>query len=238
MDISWWSWIKTRYLKKDTEGLLMAAQDQALPTRNYKVNIMKEGGTVKCRMCGERDETIMHILSECSKLAQTEYKKRHDKVATLLHWELCKRLGFHQSEKWYDHKPEPVLENEESKLLWDFNIRTDKVIEARRPDIVLIEKKKRVVSVVDVAIPGDFRVVDKETEKVIKYQNLALELNRMWQCKTRVIPIVVGVLGTKSKLSEWLSMLEIQEERRHGLVQQVALLGSAHILRKILSIPV
>ena len=34
-----------------------------------------------CRLCGDRDETINHIISECSKLAQKEYKARHDWVA-------------------------------------------------------------------------------------------------------------------------------------------------------------
>jgi len=51
-----WKWLKSGWLKKETEGLLLAAQDQALPTRNYKVAIMKEQGSKKCRMCNARDE--------------------------------------------------------------------------------------------------------------------------------------------------------------------------------------
>ena len=70
LEVSSWDWLKRGWMKKETEGMLMAAQDQALPTRNYKVRVMKEQGSSKCRMCGQRDETIMHILSECEKLAQ------------------------------------------------------------------------------------------------------------------------------------------------------------------------
>ena len=53
----------------------------------------KQQGSKKCRMYNERDETVMHILSESSKLAQTEYKKRHEKAVTMVHWELCSKYG-------------------------------------------------------------------------------------------------------------------------------------------------
>ena len=153
-------------------------------------------------MCDERVETVMHILSECLKLAQNEYKKRHDKVATMVHWELCKQHSFPHSKNWYDHRAEDVLENDDVKLLWDFNIRTDRVIEARRPDIVLIDKKNKEAFVVDVAIPGDFRVKDKELEKVEKYQDLVIEVQRMWDTKAKVIPIVIGTLGAENNLTD------------------------------------
>ena len=87
-----YKWIKNGYMKKETEGLITAAQDQALPTRWRKVNIEKQAGTSLCRMCNERDETIFHILSECSKIAQTEYKKRHDKVAQLVSLEPVQKI--------------------------------------------------------------------------------------------------------------------------------------------------
>ena len=62
-------------MKKETGGLITAAQDQALPTRLRKVNIEKQSGTAKYRMCNERDGRIFHILSECSKVAQSDYRK-------------------------------------------------------------------------------------------------------------------------------------------------------------------
>ena len=82
----------------------------------------------KCRLCGDRDETINHIISECSKLAQKENKTRHDWVGKGIHWEMCKKLKFDHTNKWYMHNPEPVLENNIHKLLWDFDIHTDHLI--------------------------------------------------------------------------------------------------------------
>ena len=97
----------------------------------------------KCRLCGDRGETINHIISECSKLAQKEYKARHDWVGKVIHWEMCKKFKFDLTKKWYMHNPAPVLENTTHKLLWDFNIQTDHLIPARRPDLIIINKRKK-----------------------------------------------------------------------------------------------
>ena len=84
-------WLKIGKMKKETEGLLIAAQDQALRTNVIKTRIDKSHEDSKCRMCKEADETVTHIICQCRKLAQKEYKRRHDKVARALHWELCKK---------------------------------------------------------------------------------------------------------------------------------------------------
>jgi hypothetical protein len=112
-----WNWLKLGTLKKETEGMIFAAQDQALPTRNRKYRIEKTGESPMCRMCMEREKTTMHILSECPKLAQSEYKKRHDKVGTMIHWRLCQKHGLEHTTNWYDHRAPPVIENAEVKIL-------------------------------------------------------------------------------------------------------------------------
>ena len=57
----------------------------------------------KCRPCSDRDETINHITSESSKLAQKEYKTRHDWVGNVIHWEMCKKFKFEHSKFKLDH---------------------------------------------------------------------------------------------------------------------------------------
>ena len=93
-------------------------------------------------MCGNASESVTHITSAWQKLAQTQYKQRHDKVGKKIHWLLSKKYNLECTDKWYQHSPEPVAENEEVKILWDFMIQTDRVIEHRRPDIVVVEKKR------------------------------------------------------------------------------------------------
>ena len=90
--------------------------------------------------------------------------------------------GFERASKWYEQKPEGVLENENCKLLWDFTIQCDRMVEARRPDIVFVDKKKkREIKILDVAVPSDGRVKDKELEKIEKYQLLKEEVGRIWE---------------------------------------------------------
>ena len=89
-------------------------------------------------MCGERDETVAHSLAECKMLAQCQHKNwRRDKVAQSLRWKICKKYGLPVSEKWYDHRIETVMENEEVTVMWDMKIQTDKDSKHCRPDIVI-----------------------------------------------------------------------------------------------------
>ena len=157
-----WQWLKRGSLKRETESLLVAVQDQALRTNYRKAKVEKQPVPPLCRMCQKKEETITHLLSECSKMAQSEYKERHDRIAAAVHLGLAKKYGLPHAEKWYDHKAEAASENEDVKLLWDFSIQTDKVIHARRPDIVIVKKKDKECMIIDVAVPVDSRTWSKE----------------------------------------------------------------------------
>ena len=68
-------------------------------------------------MCGERDESITHLIAECKKLSQKEYKQGHDNIARIVHLELCQKLGFVGEVKCYNHKPASAVENDRVKIL-------------------------------------------------------------------------------------------------------------------------
>ena len=74
------------------------------------------------------------------------------------------------------HNPTPVLENDTHKLLLDFDVQTDHLISARRADLIIINKKKRICKIVNFAVPADHRIKLKECEKKDKYLDLAREL--------------------------------------------------------------
>ena len=137
-----WTWLRKGNFKRETESLQIAAQDSAIRTNHIKARIDKTKKNSKCRLCGDRDETITHIISECSKLAQKEYKVTHDWVGKVIHREMCKKLKFDDTNKWYMHNSAPVLENNTHKLLWVFNIQTDHLIPARSLDLIIINKKR------------------------------------------------------------------------------------------------
>ena len=205
-----WTWLRKGNLKRETESLLIAAQDNAIRTNNIKARIDKTQPNSKCRLCGDRDETINHIISKRSKLAQKEYKGRHDWVGKVIHWEMCRKFQFDHTNKWYMHNPAPVLENGTHKLLWDFNIQTDLQIPARRPDLIIINKRKRICKIFDFAVPANHRINLKEREKKDKYLDLARELKKLWNMKVTIVPIMIGAFGTVTKgLLKGLEDLEV-----------------------------
>ena len=199
-DLSW-KWLVQSDLKVQTEATICAAQEQVLRTNYTKNKIDKTSENPLCRMCGERGETVQHIICECKKLAQREYKRRHDTVAKLVHWKLCEKHNLERKEKWYEHCPEGAVKDDNVKLIWDINIQCDNVIEARRPGLILVDKKAKSYVIIGVAIPGDCRIHEKEIEKIGKYQKLKRELKRLWSLKkVEVVPVVVEALGCISNV--------------------------------------
>ena len=195
----------------------MAAQNQSIRTNLVKAKTDKSQGDSVFRACRKVDESIDHLVSGCSKLAQKEYKRRHDNLGKIVHWKLDRKCNFEARDKWYEHKPESVLENEDYKILWDFSIQTD-VIKARRPDLVVVDKKERSYEITDFAVPGDSRLEEKERD-----------------VKVKIIPLVVGSLGaTPKQFGNRLKQIGITA--RTAQVQKTVLLGTANILRKVLEI--
>ena len=221
-------------LKVQTEATICAAQEQALRTNYTKNKIDKTSENPLCRTCSERGETVQHMICKCRKPAQREYKRRHDTVAKLVYGKLCEKHNLDRKENWYKHSPDGAVEDDHVKLIWDISIQCDNVIEARRPDLVLIDKKAKSLVITDIAIPGDCRIREKEIEKVQKYQNLKRELKKLQSLrKVEVVPVVVGALGFISKgFSGWMDTLGIK--LNVGMVQKPVLLGIGRILRKVL----
>ena len=126
------------------------------------------------------------------------------------------------------------MENDDVKLLWDVNIQCDNVIKAREPDLILVDKKDHKATIIDIAVPVDVNVEEKEMEKVEKYQELKREIKRLWKLKkVEVVPVVIGALGCVTKgLEKWIEKLEISCNL--GVLQKPAFLGTARILRKVL----
>ena len=230
-----WDWLQKGDLKRETESLIVTAHNQSIRRNLAKRRMKKIQGESLCRVCRKVDESIDHIVSGCRKLVQTEYKRRHDNLGKIVHWKLARKCNFEAGDKWYEHEPENVLENEHYKILWDFSIQTDHVIEPWRPNLVLVAKKERICKIIDFAVPEDSRIEEKEKDKIEKYQELGRELQKIWNIKVKIIPLVVGSLGAIPKqFGNRLKQIGITAGR--AKVQKTVLLGTARILRKVLEI--
>ena len=93
-----WMWLRKRNFKRETESLLIAAQNNTIRTNHIKARIDKVQPNNRCSLYRDRDEMINHI-SECSKLAQKKYKIRHNWVDKVIHRKLCKRFKFDHMNK-------------------------------------------------------------------------------------------------------------------------------------------
>ena len=142
---------------------------------------------------------------------------------------MCEKHNLEQKEKWYKHCTEGVVEDDDVKLIWDVNIQRDNVMEARRPDLILVEKRAKSWVIINAAIPGDCRIYEKGIRKIEKYQNLKRELKILWSLKkVEVVPVVVVALGCISKgFSGWMDTLSIK--LNVGMVQKSVLLGTVRI---------
>jgi hypothetical protein len=93
--------------------------------------------------------------------------------------------------------------------------------------------KKGTCMLIDVAIPGDRNVIKKEAEKILKYKDLMIEIQPMWNVKTKVTPVIIRATGTISKpFRKYLSSIPGKHDIKE--LQKTAILGTAHTLRKVL----
>ena len=121
-----------------------------------------------------------------------------------------KWFKFDHANKWYMHNPAVILEDDKHKCLWDFDIQTGHLILARRPGLIIINKKKRTWKIVDFAVLADHRIKLKEYEKKDMYRDLVRELKKLWNMQVTIILMVIGAFGTVTKgLLKWLEDLEV-----------------------------
>jgi hypothetical protein len=126
----------------------------------------------KCRFCHQFGETIDHIISACPILAKKQYIKRHDRVSAQLHFNIRKETWVQLDTKYlYEHLPKSAETSQEGKvtILWNQEIQTDRTIPNNKPDIVIGDYEKGTCMLIEVTIPGDRNVIQKEAETILKY---------------------------------------------------------------------
>ena len=220
---------KTKERKKAAEELEKAWIDKKMYGQ-YNRDLGKEVDREKTwwwlKKGDLKPETEVLLCAAQEQALRTNYVKFH--IDRTVESPLCRLCG----EKG-EHITHLISESDNVKILWDFNIQCDHVIECRRPDIVVVLKKEKECKVIDSAVPGDCRIGIKEAEKVEKCEELKREIRKIWAMKKEVIPIAVGALGAVSnKLDKWIDKLGIHI--RIELLQKTALLGTARILRRSL----
>jgi len=103
-------------------------------------------------------------------------------VCAQLHFNICKETGIQLDKKhWYEHVPKSVETSQGGKvtLLWNQQVQTDRTIPNNKPDVIIRGNEKGICMLIDGAILGDRNVIKKETEKILKYKDLTIGIQRM-----------------------------------------------------------
>ena len=119
-------------------------------------------------------------------------------------------------------------------IILDMQVHTGKEIKVNKPDIIIKDHINNTCKLIDMTTPSDRNVSIKEVEKLSKYKDLENEVSKMWKMKTTTLPVVIGALGgikkgMRSTVEKIPGTINIEE------LHKIALMGIAHILRKVLS---
>jgi hypothetical protein len=218
-------WLKFIDIKGETESLIVTAQDHALSTNYFKREVLKEETEGKCQLCKEYEETIDHLTSGYPILVKNENIIRRDKICTYLHYSICREFGIEVPDNWYSYVPKPICKHEVIMVLRNQDVQTDKEVLENRSDIIIINKKAKICTLIDVSVLSDRNVTHKEEENKLKYKNLCIEIQRMWNMKFSMIPVVIGATGTVTRgLRKYLE--EIPGKHSIDSLQKTTILGT------------
>lgn len=231
------AWLSRADIFAETEGFMLAIQDQVIATRNYLKYIVKANVEDDlCRRCMKAPETIQHITGACQELAGLEYTHRHNTVAKIVHQQLAHMHGLVRDViPHYRYTPSPVLGSDDCTLYWDRSILTDKTIPHNRPDIVL--KRGKETYLIDIGVPNTHNLQSYYREKIVKYMSLAEEVRVLWkQDRVTILPLMISATGVvPDSLNKNLRQLNITDKARN-LMQKTAILSTCSIVRSHLNL--
>ena len=183
---------------------------QLLPTKIYKANKLKETQhDLKGHLCGINNETVPHLMSSCSEIAQSLYKSRHDKMLRPVYHHVLHKYSFESevSKPWYQQEmPKPAKENKRVKVFWDIPIYVDKAPEngANRLDMVILDKINKNWIIIEGTVCLIGEITEREKLKSSKYRDLREALKRLYPGYTvQQLNIVLDYLGHKQKLLDY-----------------------------------
>ena len=151
------SWLcRWKTAPTDTVAGVNELYQQLLPTKIYQQYKTKTSNNtdVKCRMCGKAMESVPHVLSGCSVLAQSKYKTRHDAALKVLFFDLLCDMGLIESApSWCSPETaKPEYKNDRASAFWDVPVYAEKrEVRANRIDARVVDKQKKKVLLLEMS---------------------------------------------------------------------------------------
>nr|CAH7747856.1 unnamed protein product [Callosobruchus chinensis] len=192
----------------------------------------------RCRACRQAPETLMHLLSAWKTYAGTAYVHRHNAALRVLYYHLRHSYGIDETPvlPYAPGDIESVVENERCRIYWNYSFPTLELVQANKPDIVLLDHQQKTMFVIEFSAPAEVNIVSKEEEKRTKYQELLGQLRRLWpDYAVSLLLMVIGSLGgMRNTLLSALRAIPVCRAAAHILaarMQKAVILGFFHMLR-------
>uniref|UniRef100_A0A669BY65 Metal transporter n=1 Tax=Oreochromis niloticus TaxID=8128 RepID=A0A669BY65_ORENI len=140
--------------------LLTRIQSLTLSIKFIEAGVYHTRQDPSCRLCKDAPETLQHITAGCKMLAGRAYMERHKQVVGIVYRNICVEYG----QEVLRSKGRSIMSR--AKILWDFQMQMEKMGVANKPDIVVVDKQRKMA----VVIPNGSYIRSKEHEKFEKYQ--------------------------------------------------------------------
>ena len=152
-----------------------------------------------CPHCKEKVKSVDHLATQCNRMLGHDYTRRHNEVVKCIHLLLCNKYDIKRSKRLRSHSVQEISANSNVEIRVDTTVATSTRQSANRPDIVIHDKKRREIILIEVGITSQDQLTIVENEKRRKYDVLVNELGAMHNCKTRIIPYVLTWDGIVTK---------------------------------------
>ncbi|TBU12448.1 hypothetical protein CWI38_0753p0030, partial [Hamiltosporidium tvaerminnensis] len=182
-------WLKRGNIRPRNEAVFCYIQDR---------NVFW-GADGVCQRFNKSGKTVDYLATRCEKMLGHDYTRRHNEVVRCLHLFLLNRYKFKSSKRIRSHSVQEILDNEYAEIRVNTRIKTDVKIRNNRLDIYILDKKKNMITLIEVGITSQDSLQIVETEKLSKYDLLANELGLIYKCSVEIIPYVMTWDGIVTK---------------------------------------
>ncbi|XP_029655769.1 uncharacterized protein LOC115229584 [Octopus sinensis] len=176
-----------------------------------------------CSHCKKCKKTIDHLATQCGKMLNSDYLRRHNEVVKCIHLHLCRTYGIKRGSKLKTHSVQSMISTQNVEIRVDMSIMTETKVQSNKPDIFVYDKTKQEITLIEVGITSQDRLKQVEIEKFHKYDLLANELSILYDAKVKIIPVVLTWDGVVSRyFKNYMDKLSIEKATR-TYIQSVVL---------------
>ncbi|XP_029656130.1 uncharacterized protein LOC115230029 [Octopus sinensis] len=168
-----------------------------------------------CSHCKKCKKTVDHLATQCGKMLNSDYLRRHNEVVKCIHLHLCRTYGIKRGSKLKTHSVQSILSTQNVEIRVDMSIMTETKVQSNKPDIFVYDKTKQEITLIEVGITSQDRLKQVEIEKFRKYDLLANELSILYDAKVKIIPVVLTWDGVVSRyFKNYMDKLSIEKATR------------------------